>query len=451
MIPVSLEKLKKILNAKLVGANNQIINITTDTRNIVENCLFIALKGKNFDAHDFIKEAKTASAYLVNRKLTLNVPQLIVQNTTLALETLAAWVRQQVKTRVVAITGSSGKTSVKEMTAAILKQCGTVLYTHGNYNNNIGVSLTLLQLQMKHDFAVIELGGNHIGEIAYTSKLTRPVSALINNLSASHIEGFGSILHIAQAKSEIFTGLLNNGIAIINYDNNNWNQWKDILNNKIIWRFSLKSVKKVEFFAKNIKINNNGTQFKLYSPFGFINIKLPLLGYHNIENALAATALAVSVGASLEAVKKGLKNVRALSGRIFPIILATNKLLLDDTYNANIGSMIAAIKVLSDMPGYKIMVVGDMMELGEYTEIYHRQIGKIISSSNIEKIISVGNFSSILSTECIHGEHYKNKKTAIIRIKELLIKHNIITILIKGSRLSKMEQIVSALQEQVLC
>ncbi|UDG79317.1 UDP-N-acetylmuramoyl-tripeptide--D-alanyl-D-alanine ligase [Candidatus Ecksteinia adelgidicola] len=451
MISISLRKLAKILNAELIGADKKIIDVIIDSRKITPNCLFVALKGKNFDSHNFITISTNATALLVSKRLLVNTPQLLVKDTKLSLGKLASWVRQQVPTQIVALTGSSGKTSVKEMTAAILKTSGNVLYTANNFNNDIGVPITLLRLKKQHNFAVLELGANHIGEIAYSVSLTKPQSVLINNLSPAHLEGFGSLEGISKAKSEIFNDLPSNGVVIINADNNDWFRWKNNLSTQTIWRFSLKNKMNVDFFASKIQINNKNIFFQLHSPFGCTQIVLPLLGKHNVSNALAATALAMSVGATLEGVYQGLKNLQAMPGRLFPILLMKNKLLLDDSYNANFGSMVAAIQVLSKMPGYQVMIVGDIDELGEASKEYHYKIGNIARLSGINKVISIGNFSRILSTASGKGEHYLDQLTLITRARELLSEHSIITILLKGSRNSKIDRIVRALQDKIQC
>lgn len=453
MIPVSLLTLAEILNAELIGADRQIIDVTTDTRQVTNNCLFIALHGQQFDAHDFAASAVAsgAKALVVNHRLAIDTPQLVVEDTYLALGQLAAWVRRKVSSRVVALTGSSGKTSVKEMTAAILSKCGEVLYTSGNLNNAIGVPLTLLRLQAQHNFAVIELGATHIGDIAYTSALTRPQSALINNLSPAHLESFVSLSGVAAAKGEIFTGLSSDGIAIINADNNDLPNWQYMLHGKTIWHFSLQATTGVEFFASQVRNNGNGNQFYLHSPFGSADIELTVPGHHNVANALAAAALAMSVGASLQAVKQGLRQSSAIPGRLFPIIWAPNKILLDDSYNANVGSMMTAIQVLENMPGYRVIVMGDMAELGAESQDWHCQIGKVARQACIDKVISIGDFSHLLSMTSGKGEHYNDKASVIERVAELLKKHTVITVLIKGSRRAAMEQVIDALQEKILC
>ncbi|CAI0974055.1 UDP-N-acetylmuramoyl-tripeptide--D-alanyl-D-alanine ligase [Serratia liquefaciens] len=453
MIPVSLQALADVLSAELIGADCQIVEVTTDTRQVTAGCLFVALKGERFDAHDFAVDAVAAGAgaLLVSKRLLVDVPQLVVKDTRLALGQLAAWVRKQVPARVVALTGSSGKTSVKEMAAAILRECGEVLYTAGNFNNDIGVPLTLLRLQPQHDFAVIELGANHIGEIAYTTALTCPQTALVNNLAAAHLEGFGSLAGVAQAKGEIFTGLPADGVAIINADNNDWPHWQSMLEGKTVWRFSPQAAEGVDFFASDVQVNGEGTQFTLHSPFGTAPIALPLPGRHNVANALAATALAMSAGASLEAVRQGLKQLKAVPGRLFPIALSAGKLLLDDSYNANVGSMTAAAQVLAEMPGYSVMVVGDMAELGAEAEECHRQVGEAARLAGVDKVLGVGPLSQTLIAAAGNGEHFQDKAAVTARVAELLSEHAVITVLIKGSRSAAMEQVVRALQEKAPC
>ncbi|MDW5501267.1 UDP-N-acetylmuramoyl-tripeptide--D-alanyl-D-alanine ligase [Pseudomonas lundensis] len=453
MIPVSLRTLADVLSAELIGADCQIVEVTTDTRQVTTGCLFVALKGERFDAHDFAVDAVAAGAgaLLVSKRLLVEAPQLVVKDTRLALGQLAAWVRQQVPTRVVALTGSSGKTSVKEMAAAILRECGEVLYTAGNFNNDIGVPLTLLRLQPQHDFAVIELGANHIGEIAYTTALTCPQTALVNNLAAAHLEGFGSLAGVAQAKGEIFAGLPADGVAVINADNNDWPHWQSMLDGKTVWRFSPQAAEGVDFFASDVQVNGNGTHFNLHSPFGTAPIALPLPGRHNVANALAAAALAMSAGASLEAVRQGLKKLQAVPGRLFPIALSDHQLLLDDSYNANVGSMTAAAQVLAEMPGYRVMVVGDMAELGAEAEECHRQVGEAARMAGVDKVLGVGPLSQALIEASGNGEHFQDKAAVIARVAELLSEHAVITVLIKGSRSAAMEQVVRALKEKAPC
>lgn len=452
MISVTLSQLTDILNGELQGADITLDAVTTDTRKLTPGCLFVALKGERFDAHDFADQAKAggAGALLVSRPLDIDLPQLIVKDTRLAFGELAAWVRQQVPARVVALTGSSGKTSVKEMTAAILSQCGNTLYTAGNLNNDIGVPMTLLRLTPEYDYAVIELGANHQGEIAWTVSLTRPEAALVNNLAAAHLEGFGSLAGVAKAKGEIFSGLPENGIAIMNADNNDWLNWQSVIGSRKVWRFSPNAANS-DFTATNIHVTSHGTEFTLQTPTGSVDVLLPLPGRHNIANALAAAALSMSVGATLDAIKAGLANLKAVPGRLFPIKLAENQLLLDDSYNANVGSMTAAVQVLAEMPGYRVLVVGDMAELGAESEACHVQVGEAAKAAGIDCVLSVGKQSHDISTASGVGEHFSDKTALIARLKSLIAEQQVITILVKGSRSAAMEEVVRALQENGTC
>lgn len=452
MIRVTLSQLADVLNGELKGSDLTLDAVTTDTRKLTPGCLFVALKGERFDAHDFAGQAKEggAGALLVSRPLETDLPQLIVKDTRQAFGELAAWVRAQVPARVVALTGSSGKTSVKEMTAAILSQCGNTLYTAGNLNNDIGVPMTLLRLTHAYDFAVIELGANHQGEIAWTVSLTRPEAALVNNLAAAHLEGFGSLAGVAKAKGEIFTGLPENGIAIMNADNNDWLNWQSVIGERKVWRFSPNAADS-DFSATNIQITSHGTQFTLQTPAGGIDVLLPLPGRHNIANALAAASLAMAVGAPLEAIKSGLAGLKAVPGRLFPVPLAENKLLLDDSYNANVGSMTAAVQVLAEMPGYRVLVVGDMAELGAESEACHVQVGEAARAAGIDRVLSTGKLSQAISQASGTGEHFAKKSALIARLKALIAGQQIITILVKGSRSAAMEEVVRALQENGTC
>lgn len=452
MISVSLSQLAHILDGKRQGDDVSIDAVTTNTRTITPGCLFVALIGERFDAHEFAEQAKAsgAGALLVSRPLAVDLPQVVVDDTRQAFGALAAWLRQQVPTRVVALTGSSGKTSVKEMAAAILSQCGSTLYTAGNLNNDIGVPMTLLRLTPEHQYAVIELGANHQGEIAWTVSLTRPEAALVNNLAAAHLEGFGSLAGVAKAKGEIFSGLPADGIAIINADNNDWINWQALIGDRRTWRFSPNAAHS-DFTASNIRMTQHGTEFSLHTPVGDIEVMLPLPGRHNIANALAATALVMAVGATREAVQAGLAHLKAVPGRLFPIPLSDSQLLLDDSYNANVGSMTAAVQVLSEMPGYRVLVVGDMGELGAEAEDCHRQVGEAARAAGIDRVISVGTLSEAISHASGVGEHYQNKAAVVTRLQALRAEHPMMTILVKGSRSAAMEEVVRALQENATC
>ncbi|PKH22721.1 UDP-N-acetylmuramoyl-tripeptide--D-alanyl-D-alanine ligase [Enterobacterales bacterium CwR94] len=452
MIPISLSELARITGGELIGSDLQIDAVVSDTRNVTAGCLFVAFKGERFDAHDFVGDAiaSGANALLVSKHLPVAVPQVVVSDTRIAFGQLGHWVRQQVPTRIVALTGSSGKTSVKEMTAAILRECGETLYTAGNLNNDFGVPMTLLRLTPAHRYAVIELGANHQGEIAYTTALTQPETALVNNLAAAHLEGFGSLAGVAKAKGEIFDGLPPQGTAIVNLNSNDLPNWQAALSDKRLWRFSEHDTQ-AEFHARDVRFTPQGTEFILGTPAGDVAITLPLPGRHNIANALAAAALALSVDAPLSAIAQGLSTLQAVPGRLFPIRLSATQLLLDDSYNANVGSMTAAAQTLSDMPGYRIMVVGDMAELGDEAEACHRQVGDAARLAGIDKVLSVGTLSLLIGEASGTGEHFNDKAALTARVQQLLAEHKHATVLVKGSRSAAMEQVVHTLQEKGSC
>lgn len=451
MIPLNIEQIRTIVNGESFNIQydeSTVAFICTDSRKITKQSLFIALVGEHFDGHAFALQAikDGAVAVMVNHKIEDNsIPQIVVKDTRLALGLIAGYIRNQSYAKIVALTGSSGKTSVKEMTATILQNCGTTLYTQGNYNNDIGVPLTLLRLTKEDQFAVIELGANHIGEIAYTTQLVHPQTALINNIAEAHIEGFGSLEGVATAKGEIFEGLTKDGIAIINLDSCS-DKWFEQLTDKTVWTFSLENPL-ANFYASHIKMADV-TTFKLHTPFGECEIQLPLIGLHNISNAIAASALAISVGASLDRIQQGLSILKPVKGRLFPIKLNQNQLILDDTYNANVGSMSAAINVLANQSGYKVLVVGDMAELGQDAQKYHQQIGELAKQQKLDCVVSVGQLSQFVSQSSEVGHHFNDKQEATNYIITLLRQYPNLTMLVKGSRSAKMEDVIEQIKQQ---
>lgn len=451
MIPLNIEQIRTIVNGESFNVQcdeSTVAFICTDSRKITKQSLFIALVGEHFDGHAFALQAikDGAVAVMVNHKIEDNsIPQIVVKDTRLALGLIAGYIRNQSHAKIVALTGSSGKTSVKEMTATILQNCGTTLYTQGNYNNDIGVPLTLLRLTKEDQFAVIELGANHIGEISYTTQLVHPQTALINNIAEAHIEGFGSLEGVATAKGEIFEGLTKDGIAIINLDSCS-DKWFEQLTDKTVWTFSLENPL-ANFYASHIKMADV-TTFKLHTPFGECEIQLPLIGLHNVSNAIAASALAISVGASLDRIQQGLSTLKPVKGRLFPIKLNQNQLILDDTYNANVGSMSAAINVLANQSGYKVLVVGDMAELGQDAQKYHQQIGELAKQQKLDCVVSVGQLSQFVSQSSEVGHHFNDKQEATNYIITLLRQYPNLTMLVKGSRSAKMEDVIEQIKQQ---
>lgn len=475
MIQVTLSELAAALNARLIGQDVSIDAVSTDTRTIVPGTLFIALKGERFDAHDFAADAKTkgASALLVSRGLDVALPQLLVTDTRQALGQLGSWLKAKMTRehglKTVALTGSCGKTTVKEMVAAILSQCGSVLATAGNFNNDIGVPLTLLRLTPAHEFAVIELGANHEKEIAYTSALVQPDAALVNNLAAAHLEGFGSLEGVARAKGEIFEGLIAGGTAVFNLDSHALERWQPALADKQLVGFTASekgqwtadnsdSNSVAGFSASKISVNGHGCPcFTMHTPVGEISLTLPLAGRHNVANALAAAALAIAMGATLQQVAVGLEQMTAVKGRALVLEPRQGLRLIDDTYNASVASVKAAIDLLADFEGQRWLVFGDMAEMGQESERMHREIADYAQQKQLDRVLTVGKASAVVS-EVNQGQHFRDNPALIAAlIAQVQQFHHEsgqdsqqqqeITVLAKGARSARMEDIIAALQD----
>ncbi|MCK3657655.1 UDP-N-acetylmuramoyl-tripeptide--D-alanyl-D-alanine ligase [Pasteurellaceae bacterium Pebbles2] len=454
MIKLTTDQLKTILNAQLIGNAETVVEaVSTDTRQSVQNGVFFALKGERFDAHQYLAQAVAQGcvAVIVEKECDIDVPQIIVADTRIALGQLAQWLKAKLNPRTVAMTGSSGKTTVKEMTAAILQKTAVnsdaVLFTQGNFNNDIGVPLTLLRLTEQHQFAVIELGANHQGEIAYTTDLVRPNVALVNNVAPAHLEGFGSIEGVAKAKGEIYGGLPSDGVAIVNLNCHYLPMWGKEIGGRTVQSFSV-SNSQADFYASDVIITETGSTFNLHSPQGEITINLPYLGEHNVSNALAATALAMNVGASLQAVKLGLENKSQVKGRLFSIEPCQNLLLLDDTYNANVDSLKSAIDVLKKYHAFRILVVGDMAELGENSQPCHQEVADYASAAQLDLVTSFGRKSAAIA-QASQGVHFTDKAGMASYltdvIKQKLENNQRIVLLAKGSRSQKMEEVIDIL------
>lgn len=448
MIEVSLEWIAQQTGGTLLGDNKLITGVSTDTRTLGQGDVFIALMGPNFDGHKFVDVAASngATALIVSQKVKTDLPCILVEDTKLALGEFGAAIKQKVAPKTVGITGSSGKTTVKEMVAAILSRIGNVLATKGNFNNDIGVPLTLLRLEQNHDFAVIEMGANHLGEIAYTTNLVKPDVATIVNAAAAHLEGFGSLLGVARAKSEIFKGLGNDGTAIINRDSQFHQFWDGKLKHLKVQSFSVEQP--TDFYAQDVTLGLDGcAQFLLCTPKGNIHLTLALPGVHNVANALVAAALAINVGAGLEDVKFGLQNMRQVSGRLQVKQLTNQVKILDDTYNANVASVNAAIDLLSSFSGQRLLILGDMGELGEKARYYHELVGQHAKQKGIDNVFTLGVLSQSASDE-FGGKHFSDINLLVEHVSNILSgEQRDITILVKGSRSARMERVVKALED----
>ena len=450
MIPLQTKEIAQLVQGQLVGADIQIQSVSTDSRNITQGDLFIALKGPNFDGHQFAADviAKGAVALIVEQQLDVAVPQIIVADTRLALGALGAAVKQKVNPKSVAVTGSVGKTTVKEMMAAILDRIGNVLATAGNFNNDIGAPLTLLRLTEQHQYAVMELGANHLGEIAYTSSLVKPEVSIITNVAAAHLEGFGDLFGVARAKGEIYGSLGADGVAIVPLDSEFSDYWLKRLQNKTVLTFS--STQPADFNAEHIVLNEQGcASFDLVCPQGRIFIQLVLPGKHNVANALAAAAATLTLGASLTDVQLGLAAMKPVKGRI-NVTVASDKLrLIDDTYNANSESTKAAIDLLATYPGFRVLVFGDMGELGADARLYHEEVGLYAKQKGINLLFTLGVLSQSAS-DLFNGQgaHFSSRQQLIQKLSPILDEQSSSTVLVKGSRSAKMELVVQDLLER---
>jgi UDP-N-acetylmuramoyl-tripeptide--D-alanyl-D-alanine ligase len=464
MITLSCAEIATLLQGQLIGIDQPISNVSTDSRTLSAGALFIALKGPNYDGSRFVDDviAIGAAAIIVERALDCQLTQIVVADTRLAMGQLGAAIKARLLPKTIAVTGSAGKTTVKEMLAAILSRCGKVLATQGNFNNDIGVPLTLLRLTPEHQFAVMELGANHAGEIAYTTSLVKPDVAIITNAAASHLEGFGDTYGVARAKGEIFSGVADGGIAIMQHDSEFTEYWRNRCKELKILSFSSDfkagaeadkvndKTHTADIRAENISLNPQGcAQFTLLYRNEQVGVQLTLPGKHNVANALAAAAAAVAVGATLSDVQLGLAQMAGVKGRTNIIELSKQIKLIDDSYNANVESVKAAIDLLASYPGYRVLLLGDMAELGANARLYHEEIGLYAKIADINLLFTLGVLSQSAS-DLFNGQgaHFSSRQSMLDRLIPLIITQQSVTILVKGSRSAKMELVVQDLLER---
>lgn len=457
MIKQSLSWIAQQVDGQLSGTDLDVQAVTIDSRQVPASALFVAIEGERFDGHDYAEQAVAAGAVAVmtTRRLPLQVAQIIVSDTRIALGLLAAAVKAVVAPQTVALTGSSGKTTVKEMCAAILRQRGKVLATKGNFNNDIGVPLTLLALEGDEQFAVIELGANHRGEIAYTSNLVRPDVALINNISAAHVEGFGDLQGVAKAKAEIVTGLKADGVIYTNGDCPFADFWHTQYASRDHRQFAVNNTR-ANVRAEQISTDSNGcAAFTLCIDNQRQLVQIPLPGNHNVYNALAAAALTSAVGASVADIAAGIATLKPVPGRMHVRQSAGGLRLIDDTYNANVGSVKAAIDALAVYPGQRVLVLGDLGELGAQAGEYHTEIGTYAKAAGIDQLFTLGTLSKHANQGFSghDGHHFDNQEALLSALQDWMKQATDRTILIKGSRSARMERIVEAIEqlEQARC
>lgn len=445
---LNLSEIVHSLFAQLIGSNIAISGVSIDTRTLQTGDLYIAINGKNFDGHDFIPQAEmaSASAVMVEQLVDTDLPQIIVPDTRIGLAELARLWRQKSQAQIVAVTGSNGKTTVKEMLAAILSVNSPVLATKGNLNNDIGVPLTLLRLNEQHRYAVIEMGANHAGEIAFSSRYALADVAIINNVGAAHLEGFGSLEGVAQAKGEIISGLSPQGTAILNKDDEFYPLWQELAETRKIISFGFAADADVSATEINSRIENNQfvTSFNLITAQQNIPICLKLAGQHNVKNALAAAAACLAIGIPSAQIKQGLENLLPVTGRLQPWISRYGNIVIDDSYNANPASLKVALDVLSQCTGESWLILGAFGELGEDSTNIHREMGEMIKAYNVKRLFAVGeNARYSVESFGAGAEFFSTQEELITRLKSQLTGSE--TLLIKGSRAQRMENIAASL------
>ncbi len=447
MIRLPLSEASRPLHATLMGEDRLFEGCSTDSRQIDPGALFVALHGPCHDGHDYIDAAarRGAAAAVVDREGDYALPVLQVGDTRTALGRLAADWRRRFTLPLVAVTGSNGKTTVKEMLKRILCPRGEVLATRGNLNNDIGVPLTLFRLGGEHRYAVIEMGANHAGEIGGLCSLALPGVAVITQCAPAHLQGFGDLRSVARAKGEIITALPSNGVAVINSEDDFAGLWTSLAGERRVIGFGCRPGAEVR--AESIQSWPQGSRFRLCLPAGSVETRIPLAGRHNVMNALAAAASASVLGLDVDEIAAGLERMEAVSGRLQFRHGRAGSTLIDDSYNANPGSLGAAIEVLAGQDGARWLVLGDMGELGAAAVDLHARAGVRAREAGIERLYTLGELSRAAARAFgAGGRHFEDCEA----LNEALLKdlRAGVTVLIKGSRAMRLERCVAALSEE---
>jgi len=442
---MSLAILADVLKSPLVGRDAVFTGVGHDTRTLQAGDLYVAIKGEHFDGHHFLAEAIAAGAAgaLLARDMDTPLPYVRVPNTRLALGNVAAFWRNQFRDiPVIAVTGSNGKTTVKEMIGAIMGETGPGCVTRGNLNNDIGVPLTLARLRAEHRYAVIEMGMNHPGEIEYLSRLTHPTIALITNAGEAHLAGVGTVEDVARAKGEIFIGLARDGTAVLNADDAHFALWRTLIGLKRNITFGLDNPADVR---AEYRLTDVGSAIHLKTTtHGEIDMRVPLLGRHNVMNTLAATGAAIAAGAALAQVKTGLEKLIAVSGRLEVKPGISGARVIDDTYNANPASLAAGIQVLKEFGGERVLVMGDMAELGAAAADIHYRVGELANRVGIQRLFAIGELARVAIAGFGKGaRHFESPEALIEALQDCM--HADMTVLVKGSRVMRMERIVAGI------
>jgi len=455
MAPISLASLAHKYGGVLLEPDYPLQSLSTDSRKIASGQAFVALKGGNFDGHEYLQTAfeQGASALVTERVLPIRapqpsrIPQWIVKNSLRALGHISVENRNLFAGKMIALTGSNGKTTVKEMIASILRQSGEVMATRGNLNNHIGVPLTLLSLNPEHQFAVVEMGASSLGEIHYLTEMARPDVALVNNVGDAHVGGFGSVKNIEIAKGEIFNGLSNVGTGVVNLDSPGADRYMDKLIGRRMMSFSIEN-NQADVCATDIKLADAASSFRLCSSVDDeIEISLQIPAKHNVLNALAAATCCLALHIPLQQIVSGLQSFSGVAGRLQQHRLTNGAFLIDDTYNASPSSVKAAVKTLAAMDGRSVLVLGDMGELGEDAIQLHKEVGVFAKNHAIDQLVTVGELSKHAAEGFGCGSYsFSNKRDAAdLLLNEL---DGDVRILVKGSRSARMEDVVNSIKER---
>jgi UDP-N-acetylmuramoyl-tripeptide--D-alanyl-D-alanine ligase len=445
MRAMTLSELQLPLAGQLRGGDCDFFAVSTDSRAVASGDLFVALRGESFDGHDYIAQVAEAgaAAALVSRAVDVQLPQLQVADTQEALGRLGAYNRAQYRCPLVAITGSSGKTTVKNMVCAVLSQRGKTLATEGNFNNEIGVPLTLLRLEPDCEFAVVEMGAAREGDIAWLCELGRPTVSLLLNAMPAHLQGFGSVEQVAAAKGEIFDGLEAGDVAVINADQPWAAQWRTRAGDASVIDYSMggdAAVSIVQSQSHGIE----GSDFVAGTPAGEVSVRLALPGEHNMGNALAAVAVGLACGLTLDEIRAGLESVQPVAGRLSTARAGGGALVIDDCYNANPGSVRAAIDTLAQCGGRRTLVLGAMRELGDTSEALHREVGDYARDARLEQLWGVGEeLKPAVAAFGGEGRWFADCDAAVAALKGRFGDGD--TVLVKGSRGARMERVLQAL------
>jgi UDP-N-acetylmuramoyl-tripeptide--D-alanyl-D-alanine ligase len=448
MKPVLLSQVAQYTGGRLLGDDRLVDQLVTDTRALAAaapaSALFVALKGERFDGHAHVGDAAGAGirAALVAHQIDVPVSQVVVADTERALAALAAAVQGTRTSKVIAITGSNGKTSVKTLLLGILQHAGKTYANPGNRNNEIGLPLAVIDAPDDADFAIYEMGAGKPGDIAYLTAIVRPDVALVNNVAPAHLERMGSLLGIADTKGAIYDALPAGGVAVINADDAFAPYFAERAHGRHLIRFGLEATADVT--ARDIDLHGDGARFTLVTPQGSIEVSLSLPGRHNVLNALAAAALALGAGASLQAVHDGLLAAKSVAGRLVTHRLPNGAILIDDSYNANPGSLNAAIDTLAGAGGVNWLVLGDMRELGDDARALHAEAGRRAKAAGIARLFTLGELSAAAAEAFGAGADHFQTHAALAEAVRAQLRGDV-RVLIKGSRGSAMDKVVQAL------